>query len=72
MIKDAQEEYYQALENTSQSGDSTHFGEFMLKIILKTVHLQIKNDPVNDALTRAKEIMLLVRQAPQITSLKLS
>lgn len=43
MIKERQSEYYQAIANSNQNGNSNEFIEFMLDIILETIHKMVKD-----------------------------
>lgn len=45
MVRDNQEKYYHALEESGNLGESTPFIEFMLEIILETVKQENKNVP---------------------------
>lgn len=47
VIKEHQEEYYQALEYSGSVGESTPFIEFMLEIILDTITESMQSDQVN-------------------------
>jgi Fic family protein len=49
IIRDNQERYYKAIEDSSNIGESTPFIEFMLEVLLKTILLSLEqNDQVDD------------------------
>jgi len=48
VIKEHQQEYYKALEDSGTAGESTPFIEFMLEIILDTIKESIQSDQVSD------------------------
>ncbi len=48
IVRDYQEEYYQALEDSSSQGESTPFIEFMLNSILKAIEKVLLSDQVNN------------------------
>jgi len=77
IIRDNQEDYYKALENSGSLGESTPFIEFMLEVILNTI-LKVnkenvpKNVPKNVPLKRLNEIMKLIQKDKNITILQLA
>jgi len=77
VVRDHQEEYYKALENSTAIGESTPFIEFMLGIILKTLEKVKKenvpkNVPKNVPLKRLDKILELITQNKNITIAELS
>lgn len=59
LIKENQNEYYQALGISDSSGKSTLFIEFMLRIIYQTLHDTInESKPINPDYTRRTEMAL--------------
>jgi len=74
IIRDSGKKYYKAIEDSSLSGNSTPFIEFMLEAILKTCQKSlkdIKNVPKNDPLSvpknRIDDILQLIKQNSKIT-----
>lgn len=73
VIKDNQQEYYQALEQADKEGNSTAFIGFMLSAISKTLAQNAqKNAPINAPINGAEHktpdaILMLVKDNPQIT-----
>ncbi len=77
VVKDNQEDYYKALEESGSLGESTTFIEFMLEIILKTLknikkENVPKNVPKNVPLKRLGEILKLIKKDKKITLLELA
>ena len=77
VIKDNQQQYYQALEQADQQADSTPFIHFMLSVILQTLEQNApvnapQNAPVNEVidvvgLKTPDAILLLIQHNPQLT-----
>ena len=68
MIKKNQEEYYTAIQNCNNAGNSTEFIEFMLKVI---------DESINDMMLEQKEttqekILNLIRKNPSITQVEMA
>lgn len=82
MIKDHQEQYYQALEQADTQGESTTFIHFMLSTISKTLAQALTqnapvsalvNAPANIASLKTPEaILLLLQHNPQLTRQQLA
>lgn len=77
IVKENQKEYYQALQSSDKSGDSTFFIEFMLSNILRAVgELKEKqNVGINVGLNvgiNEYEILQLIGKNPKITALEIS
>jgi len=77
VVRDNQEMYYKALEDSGSVGESTPFIEFMLQIILKTLEKLKKesvpkNVPKNVPLKRLDKILRLIDKNRNITISKLS
>ena len=83
MIKDHQAQYYQALEQADEQGDSTVFIQFMLSTIAKTLAQNAPlNAPANAPLKTAiaditglktpDAILVLLRDKPQLTRQELA
>jgi Fic family protein len=68
MVRDNQDGYYQAIEQSSAIGESTPFIEFILSIILKTV----KNQTAKSNLKSNQEILKIIRNNNKITIKELS
>jgi Fic family protein len=64
MVRDNQDGYYQAIEQSSAIGESTPFIEFILSIILKTVK--------NQTAKSNQEILKIIRNNNKITIKELS
>jgi Fic family protein len=72
IVRDYQEEYYEAIENSSSLGESTPFIEFMLEMILTTMEKQAKenvplNVPKNVPLKRLDKIVDIINKNKDIT-----
>ncbi len=74
IIRDNQEDYYKALQDSGDAGESTPFIEFMLNVILKTlINLQAENQnvpnnvPNNVPIKRLNEIIKLLEEDKHIT-----
>jgi len=62
IIRDHQEEYYQAIENSSNLGESTTFIEFMLNIILESIKSSVKS-----SVNTEDKILNYLKQYPDAT-----
>lgn len=77
MVRDHQEEYYKAIEDSTVQGESTPFIEFMLEMILKSIQ-NIKDDnvpinvPKNDPIKRVDKIIEIIRENKDITIAELA
>ena len=74
VIKESQEEYYDALEASGSAGESTIFVEFMLKAILQACENELKNTkdvpinvPKNVPIKRQEKILDLIKNKSDIT-----
>jgi Fic family protein len=59
IIRDHQEEYYRALENASEIGESTPFIEFMLEVILESIRGSVKSSEYSSVNTDEKILNFL-------------
>lgn len=76
IVRDHQEEYYKAIENSTQMGESTPFIEFMLEMILQSMQ-KAKNDvpknvPKDVPIKRLNKIVELVVKNRDITIAELA
>ena len=77
IIRDNQEEYYKAIEESSQKGESTPFIEFMLEVILQTLK-EVKREnvprsvPKNVPLKRLEMIIEQIKKNRNITIAELA
>jgi Fic family protein len=76
-VRDHQEKYYKALEDSGSLGESTPFIEFMLDIILKTLKKVKKEDvpkdvPKNVPLKRLDKIVELIIKNKDITIIEIA
>lgn len=76
IIRDHQEEYYKAIEDSTTQGESTSFIEFMLEMILKSMQ-NIKNDvpknvPKNVPIKRLNKIIEIISENKDITIVELA
>ena len=77
IVRDYQEEYYKAIEDSTEQGESTPFIEFMLEMILKSMQ-NIKNDNVpinvtkNDPIKRVDKIIEIISENKDITIIELA
>jgi Fic family protein len=76
IVRDHQEEYYKAIENSTELGESTPFIEFMLEMILQSMQ-KVKNDvpkdvPKNVPIKRLNKIIELVVKNRDITIAELA
>ncbi len=67
IIKEHQQEYYKALENSGSIGESTPFIEFMLNVILLTCKSVPLNDPKSVPLKRLDKIVELLKENKHLT-----
>jgi Fic family protein len=67
IVRDYQEEYYQAIEASTKLGESTPFIEFMLEVILKTLENVPKDVPYNVPKERVELILDSMKENPSIT-----
>ena len=67
IIKEHQQEYYKALEDSGSLGESTPFIEFMLNVILLTCKSVPLNDPKNVPLKRLDKIVELLKENKHLT-----
>jgi Fic family protein len=66
IVKDNQEEYYKALEDSTTLGESTPFIEFMLEMILESIKSTLKSDQQSN-LKSDQKILLLMKENNNIT-----
>ncbi len=66
IVRDHQEEYYQALENSTDMGESTPFIEFMLEMILESIKSTLKSDQQSN-LKSDQKILFLIKENTNIT-----
>ena len=77
IVRDYQEEYYKAIEDSTQLGESTPFIEFMLEMILKSMQNIKDNDvpiniPKNDPIKRLDKIIEIIGENRDITIYELA
>ena len=72
VVRDAQERYYEALEDSGSLGESTPFIEFMLEAIMITCQDVLLNVPTNVPLKRVERIVELILQNKEITIAQLA
>jgi len=75
IVRDHQEEYYQALEDAGSAGESTPFIEFMLEVLLITVRKvgkKVGNKVGNTLSENQIKIIESIEQNPKISAAKLS
>jgi len=76
IVRDHQEEYYKAIERSTEAGQSTPFIEFMLEMILKSMqHMNNdvpRNVPKNVPIKRLDKIVELVAKNKDITIVELA
>lgn len=79
VVRDNQEAYYKALEDSGSAGESTPFIEFMLEIILNALNKAVKdnknvplNVPKNVPLNRLDAIIRLIEKNRDITSAQIA
>ena len=66
IVRDNQEKYYQALENSTALGESTPFVEFMLEAILESIRSSVKSS-VKSSVNTEDKILEIFRKNPKIT-----
>ncbi|MDD2357020.1 MAG: Fic family protein [Thiovulaceae bacterium] len=66
IVRDNQEEYYNAIESSTQNGESTPFIEFMLEMILKAIQNTLKSDQKSNYKSDQK-ILSLMQEKNKIT-----
>lgn len=66
IVRDYQEEYYQAIEDSTELGESTPFIEFMLEMILKSIQTTLKSDQKSNYKSDQK-ILVLMQENSKIT-----
>ena len=77
IVRDYQEEYYKAIEDSTELGESTPFIEFMLEMILKSMQNIKDNDvpinvPKNDPIKRLDKIIEIIGENRDITIYELA
>ena len=72
VVRDAQERYYKALEDSGSIGESTPFIEFMLEAIMISCQNVLINDPLNVPIKRIDKIVELIKKTPKITIAQLA
>ena len=72
IIKKHQEEYYTAIQNCNNAGNSNEFIEFMLKIIEEAVDGMIINQEETTQETTQEKIINLIKDNPSITQVEMS
>jgi Fic family protein len=77
IVRDYQEEYYKAIEDSTNEGESTPFIEFMLEMILKSMQNikdenVPKNVPKNVPIKRLEKIIEIISENKDITIIELS
>lgn len=66
IVRDYQEEYYKAIEDSTQLGESTPFIEFMLEMILKSIQTTLKSDQKSNYKSDQK-VLTLMKENSKIT-----
>ena len=66
IVRDHQEQYYKALESSTESGESTIFVEFMLEMILKAIQSSVISSVISSVKTE-KLILKYFKENPKIT-----
>lgn len=66
IVRDYQEEYYKAIEDSTALGESTPFIEFMLEIILKSIQTILKSDQKSNYKSDQK-VLALMKENSKIT-----
>ena len=66
IVRDHQEQYYQAIEKSSDLGESTPFIEFMLEVILEAIKSSVKDSVISSVNTEDK-ILNHFKQNPNST-----
>ncbi|RXJ97134.1 cell filamentation protein Fic [Arcobacter sp. AHV-9/2010] len=66
IVRDYQEEYYKAIEDSTELGEGTPFIEFMLEMILKSIQSTLKSDQKSNYKSDQK-ILALMKENSKIT-----
>lgn len=66
IVRDHQEEYYKAIEDSTAQGESTPFIEFMLEMILKSIKNTLKSDQKSNYKSDQK-VLALMKKNSRIT-----
>ena len=66
IVRDYQEEYYKAIEDSTELGESTPFIEFMLEMILKSIQTTLKSDQKGNYKSDQK-VLALMKENSKIT-----
>ena len=66
IVRDYQEEYYKAIEDSTEQGESTPFIEFMLEMILKSIQTTLKSDQKSNYKSDQK-VLTLMKENSKIT-----
>jgi Fic family protein len=66
IVRDHQEEYYKAIEDSSNLGESTPFVEFMLEVILEAIKSSVKDSVLSSVKTEDK-ILNYLKENPTTT-----
>ena len=72
MIKKNQEEYYTAIQNCNNAGNSTEFIEFMLKVIDASITDMMLEQKETTQETTQEKILNLIRKNPSITQVEMA
>ena len=66
IVRDYQEEYYKAIEDSTELGESTPFIEFMLEMIFKSIQTTLKSDQKSNYKSDQK-VLTLMKENSKIT-----
>ncbi|MCT7576288.1 Fic family protein [Aliarcobacter butzleri] len=66
IVRDYQEEYYKAIEDSTEFGESTSFIEFMLEMIFKSIQSTLKSDQQSNYKSDQK-VLALMKENSKIT-----
>jgi Fic family protein len=66
IVRDYQEEYYKAIEDSTEIGESTPFVEFMLEMIFKSIQSTLKSDQKSNYKSDQK-VLALMKENSKIT-----
>ena len=66
IVRDYQEEYYKAIEDSTELGESTPFIEFMLEMIFKSIQTTLKSDQKSNYKSDQK-VLALMKENSKIT-----
>ncbi|MDN5088297.1 Fic family protein [Aliarcobacter butzleri] len=66
IVRDYQEEYYKAIEDSTELGESTPFIEFMLEMIFKSIQTTLKSDQQSNYKSDQK-VLALMKENSKIT-----